>query len=485
MRSLIVFISIFFLITFHKASGQVYFNNHYKIGNSSTTPIDLIKWQDQFVVSFLNFNELGETQSGLAFIEPHENNLSLSIFDNIRIGFEGIFESNDTLHIFGKKFENGNSLLAHGFDLLTMNLAYMKEYSTFLDSSFPFAGTEFNKNMYRSYVDDVDGDLHREFGIIKLDLNGDQLWQNNYSTHFAQNSIGGLEIIRGGKLIVGSNIQDGFLDIAQTLKINENGEVIDSVFSEEELLDFTSKVYLTVIDSQVIVNAYNVKRELDKQPIRIDYYNEDLELINHSLIPSTESMRINPRKIQKGRGDYLFMLGSFIDFNGDTTYGYLSKIGLNGEIIWEHYYQHPDYLGEDFIYSIVGICEEENGDIYCLGSIFPITSQQEVWLFKLNNNGCFGTDSCDQEVILSTANLAQSSERISVFPNPTSNILNIQSISEIIKLEVFDFQGMLVLAKENFNRNGKLNVSSLSKGIYAVKAYHRNGSVSSSVFVKD
>ncbi|MDF1697177.1 MAG: T9SS type A sorting domain-containing protein [Saprospiraceae bacterium] len=483
MKFIVFYIIILFNLFSNVTIGQEYFNKHYKIGTSNVTPVNLIIWQDQTVASFLNFNDQGESQSGLTFINPIENDLSIHLFENIRIGLDGIFEIRDTLHFFGKRTEIDNNLIAFGFDLINKDYTYIKEYSSFLDSSFPFAGTEYKNNIYRSYSDNVNGELIRELGIMKLNLKGEKQWQYNYSTHFQQNTNAGIEVIRGCDLIVTSKIQNNFNDVAQTLRINEEGIVIDSVLSAEQILDFTSRVYMAVIDSQIIVNAYEIEGEWDKQPFRLDFYNEDLELLNYTLLPSTESMRISPFRLHNGGGKYFFMIGSFIDFNGDLSYGYIVKIGIDGDIIWEHYYRNPDFLGEDVFNTIIDIHELENGDIYCLGSISPPGLQKELWLFKIAENGCYGTDTCGQEVLLTSTNHIQHSS-IEVYPNPTSNLLNFKGMDNIIKLNILDMHGKILYTTENKISSETLDVNFLPNGVYSIVLFDKKGVSFSTTFVK-
>jgi hypothetical protein len=60
----------------------------------------------------------------------------------------------------------------------------------------------------------------------------------------------------------------------------------------------------------------------------------------------------------------------------------------------------------------------------------------------------------------------QSSESLSVWPNPTANMLHL-NVSDGSTVSVFDMTGRLVM-RERYE--GQLDVSRLVPGIYAVKA---------------
>ena len=59
----------------------------------------------------------------------------------------------------------------------------------------------------------------------------------------------------------------------------------------------------------------------------------------------------------------------------------------------------------------------------------------------------------------------------SVYPNPATSIININSKSTILKTEIYNVLGQLVLSNSNENR---IDISSLSKGIYYIKIQDEN-----------
>jgi len=55
---------------------------------------------------------------------------------------------------------------------------------------------------------------------------------------------------------------------------------------------------------------------------------------------------------------------------------------------------------------------------------------------------------------------------LSIYPNPTTNILNIKTQDKVVDVSVYDISGKLVNIKAS---NGKVNVNSLPKGNYILK----------------
>ena len=69
-----------------------------------------------------------------------------------------------------------------------------------------------------------------------------------------------------------------------------------------------------------------------------------------------------------------------------------------------------------------------------------------------------------------------------IYPNPTSDVLNIQTEHKISRIEVYDLSGKLLKSVDGNNK--KLAVSSLNKGMYIIKLYTENGVVNSK-FIKN
>jgi len=59
---------------------------------------------------------------------------------------------------------------------------------------------------------------------------------------------------------------------------------------------------------------------------------------------------------------------------------------------------------------------------------------------------------------------------IAVYPNPTHDILSIETRLDI-QIEIHDLMGKLLIKKENINR---LDLSNLSNGLYNLSIIHNN-----------
>jgi hypothetical protein len=73
-------------------------------------------------------------------------------------------------------------------------------------------------------------------------------------------------------------------------------------------------------------------------------------------------------------------------------------------------------------------------------------------------------------------------KNIRLFPNPVSDILTIDSASNIASIKAINFLGQVVVIQNGVSN--KLNVSTLPSGTYVLKIVNENGSVSTKKFIK-
>lgn len=108
----------------------------------------------------------------------------------------------------------------------------------------------------------------------------------------------------------------------------------------------------------------------------------------------------------------------------------------------------------------------------------------EVIVTEKDINGCTATDSIPVGItFLGTSEL--NIEGVKVYPNPTSEFLNIEleNVSDKSSLMLFDAMGRLVLSKSVKNNVSKVDVSNLPKGTYTLHLNSDNGENSIQIMV--
>lgn len=73
-------------------------------------------------------------------------------------------------------------------------------------------------------------------------------------------------------------------------------------------------------------------------------------------------------------------------------------------------------------------------------------------------------------------------KQISIYPNPTNGILNVEAIETISRIEIFNILGSLVKATENSN---KIDITELNSGTYFAKITSTEGKVKTQKIVKN
>ena len=75
-------------------------------------------------------------------------------------------------------------------------------------------------------------------------------------------------------------------------------------------------------------------------------------------------------------------------------------------------------------------------------------------------------------VTLSNDSFSMDNENIKIFPNPSSNLIQITTNSKIDKITLFDTLGKEVLTQTQ--NNNEVNIEKLSKGLYIVEIFSKN-----------
>lgn len=76
---------------------------------------------------------------------------------------------------------------------------------------------------------------------------------------------------------------------------------------------------------------------------------------------------------------------------------------------------------------------------------------------------------------LSVKEYKEENSLIKIFPNPTSNILNIQSNSKIKLIELIDTNGRIIKNFHQDSKNANINLEKMTKGIYFVRISSESG----------
>lgn len=162
--------------------------------------------------------------------------------------------------------------------------------------------------------------------------------------------------------------------------------------------------------------------------------------------------------------------GDFIASGQNIYDAHLIKFGPDGEIFWERNFDIPSsspIIDSYTVNPIYDILELPNEDLLLCGAsidYFADSIPQQGLLIRTNSEGLI-TQIIEGPPIINQQN-------IKIFPNPTSQFINLDTDEEISSCETFDISGNLVLTS---SAKHSINVEHLAPGTYFVVVNKRYG----------
>jgi len=77
-----------------------------------------------------------------------------------------------------------------------------------------------------------------------------------------------------------------------------------------------------------------------------------------------------------------------------------------------------------------------------------------------------------------------SADQICVYPNPASEIINIQNLDADTKINLFDSSGRLLYQSETHNSDVDIDISKLNSGLYFIELQSLEGKVTKKIIVE-
>lgn len=160
---------------------------------------------------------------------------------------------------------------------------------------------------------------------------------------------------------------------------------------------------------------------------------------------------------------------------------------VNGPVVYDENYNKICYASYDFSGNIT--FKRFNPNTFLVTDVFPITQGSgPVKSLITCGDGCYAFNTDDDKVII-LKDLALSlpgsvlTNKIRIYPNPTSDFVNIRSDIEIKEIEISDLNGRVV-DDISFVRN-QLDLGKLAQGLYLAKIVHLDGSNSIEKIIKN
>ena len=223
------------------------------------------------------------------------------------------------------------------------------------------------------------------------------------------------------------------------------------------IADYSGEFYLSVASSDGINNA-TLQWIVTPSFSTVGYTNMTVTLDNRA--------RYNPYEDLK-----LFVS---VDFAGDSaSFESATWTEITGFELDASYDDYDWVVGAHADMGAVG--GEEN--VYLAFKYLSIDGDE-------NSGG--GNWTVDNVVVTETVGVSEINSGLKIYPNPTTSVLNISSISNINQITISNVIGQRVLNINNINsKTFSVDVENLTNGVYIINIENNNGSGSISKFIKE
>ncbi|NEN25851.1 T9SS type A sorting domain-containing protein [Cryomorpha ignava] len=353
--------------------------------------------------------------------------------------------------------------------------------------------------------------------LAKIDIDGQLIWQHNYGGSFAQFAKKVIETSDGGFLMVGVN-HTSASESSQALyaiKTNSFG-ILEWEYTQPDEPDPSIKH-----------RAYSVTETSDGHFIIAGNVTQTVTTPDGIYIVCLDSsgglIWDNTFAYFHGQGRDVFIKanGNILVCGWYAPNGFprplVIELDANGMFLNDYEYNYNDdlmewaysfYKDESDMVTMLSFDYQSNYRITQIDNNFDIlwssfinyssaTFANGNHITKTNDNGFAGVGTSmiedeivpvafkvDENGVLSTPDSIYELNRISIYPNPTSNLLfiSIQNDSKLLFMKLFDLNGKLIKQFQSFER--RLDISEISSGQYFLKVEIDNSVVTEKIIIK-
>ena len=397
---------------------------------------------------------------------------------------------NDDLFLYAKDRELENDTR---IKRLNSNLdeLYLKSFTNPGTSSFPFGSIAIGNEIYLSSLTEFDGDNSIFAHIKKVNLTGDVQWDKDIGDGYTSMLPYKLAENHDSNLLVASGAIFDFNRRSIVSSLNSTGET-EWEFESEEPAYFTSKESLVSVDGKIVLSNLVdrgdslefIVNNFHPIPPKLTWITSEGIFIKDTVFKSNITDERFIVDLSKGNGSYFFGYGYWNDNITEESYGWLFKMSIDGDIIWQRKYLHLSFEKLGYNHIIRDMIEHDNRDITLLMSANQLGQKNNIILTRVNQNGCYGGETCeDVEIYTNTSELSEE-QNILVFPNQSSSSINFK-VHQKLELNVYNAYGELVYYGSLSALSNQVEISGLTNGIYFYTLGTRGSVLDSGKFVKN
>ena len=286
--------------------------------------------------------------------------------------------------------------------------------------------------------------------VVKLDLNGDQVWEKLLNIN-GKESFNDLAAFANGDLILGGateSIGNGLKD-AFVVRLNSNGDIIYTKTIGFEGEDVCLGID-TAMNNSFAITGYFTQNDTKK--FLIQWLDSDGLTLSDNI--SGSGPVIGKKIIHRGNNEFV-IASDYKPFNAWHALGWITYSQLYVRC-------NKDFYGNKDSYSFAGALGKNNSFVV-VGTTDAFTpGQSSIFMFNM-------TDSCQDSPTV-VVNLATVSDvKIGIYPNPSSQYFNIESVLKPDLIEVYNASGQLVYVEKPIENTSTIPVSQWPDGLFLVK----------------
>jgi len=492
-----IYIILFLSCNSLALSGQDYFHKIIDYPQGIPTISQVVQEGSVIHIAALNgFGNTIVTSLNTNSLEPEFKQI-----DSVSSSRDGLSVSGDTTFIYAKNrsiIDNQEFIIFIGDQTETIDV------NTTIEGQYvwPIAYNASEGFHYLGYDTKIDSLDKSTFGIQKRSSNGDLIWEHYYGIDNGFNSVDEIGIAANGDILsvgIARRIPPNLMNRTQLLlfRISPDGSLINT-FLQEETSELGERAMIAPLLNNHVITNVNVDRIQDWDffindwypfPDKLHWVNENGNQYKEKLIITDRPNELYLANIVPSKYfEHFFLVG--LSYNADEAidYGYISKISYTGETLWERKYAHPDFFFGSNALLFNDVLEQENGDIYAFGKAGVVNGEKDIWIMKVNADGCFGDGgNCGETVVTTGTKDIQAYDQPILYPNPATSVLNIDNLSsdgKEVKVKLLDLNGALLKSISTDDLQIQLDIENLSAGMHLIEIEYQDGRKMYKKFIK-
>lgn len=472
----LIFCFLLCIVTMSFAQG--YFNKIVEFPDKSPNPIVLEIDNNNFIIGSINVIDL---VSSTSIVTVNEYDFETDIFDfkGFKLGRNGLFVEEGEYYSFGDNFIDKSKL---SFNIYNEDWTIENtfDYEPMYGRRAALGSNLIDGFIYGPSRDDFDSLNIEQVNLKKIALDGNEIWSKNFGV--AEDDIFTWEIERAddGNILMSTRIEppNFFGSQNRLYNIDTNGNIVWTFTTIEEPLIGTPCWVSTLNNDQILISrTLDYSQNWDhllsgyyQYPPQFIWLDNDGKFLRDTIVLSETQNELIIFGHTSTEDGYTIVYGVNEPTGGSLQKGWMFKMDNDGEIIWNKTYLHPQFADRDHWIADIEILE--NGDVVCLGGISQGGEKSEIWLFKINGNGCFGVENCEDDLIYTSTNDINYKEGDLIYPNPSSGVFHLSNHEDLLSYKVVNLNGQIVTS--NMITTNKVDLSLLDSGLYILMTIDKN-----------